>query len=91
MEPRAHQRADTRHNTPSRSASPAGKLPIVRKRLGDARADRRIHSRRETDQQRNPGASSSEGGGEDIRDLATKFYSLERLAGSIAKAFDEPI
>ncbi|GJL82636.1 MAG: oxidoreductase [marine bacterium B5-7] len=26
-----------------------------------------------------------------IRDLATKFYSLERLAGSIAKAFDEPI
>ncbi len=26
-----------------------------------------------------------------IRDLATKFYSLEGLAGSIAKAFDEPI
>lgn len=26
-----------------------------------------------------------------IRDVATKFYSLEQLAGSIAKAFDEPI
>ena len=26
-----------------------------------------------------------------VRDLATKFYSLEQLAGSIAKAFDEPI
>jgi 2-polyprenyl-6-methoxyphenol hydroxylase-like FAD-dependent oxidoreductase len=26
-----------------------------------------------------------------IRDLATKFYSIERLAGSLAKAFDEPI
>jgi FAD-dependent urate hydroxylase len=26
-----------------------------------------------------------------IRDLAMKFYSLERLAGSIAKAFDQPI
>ncbi len=26
-----------------------------------------------------------------IRNLVTKFYSLERLAGSIAKAFDEPI
>ncbi|WP_298865662.1 FAD-dependent monooxygenase [uncultured Gimesia sp.] len=26
-----------------------------------------------------------------IRDVATKFYSLEQLASSIAKAFDEPI
>ena len=26
-----------------------------------------------------------------IRDLATRFYSIERLAGSIAQAFDEPI
>jgi 2-polyprenyl-6-methoxyphenol hydroxylase-like FAD-dependent oxidoreductase len=26
-----------------------------------------------------------------IRDLVTRFYSLERLAGSIAEAFDEPI
>jgi 2-polyprenyl-6-methoxyphenol hydroxylase-like FAD-dependent oxidoreductase len=26
-----------------------------------------------------------------IRDLATRMYSLERLAGSIARAFDEPI
>ncbi|QDU94910.1 FAD-dependent oxidoreductase [Lignipirellula cremea] len=26
-----------------------------------------------------------------IRNLATKFYSLEQLAGSIAKAFDQPI
>ncbi|MEZ5395012.1 MAG: FAD-dependent monooxygenase [Bryobacterales bacterium] len=26
-----------------------------------------------------------------IRDLATKFYSLESLAGSMAEAFDEPI
>ncbi|MEJ2640916.1 MAG: NAD(P)-binding protein [Desulfosarcinaceae bacterium] len=26
-----------------------------------------------------------------IRDLATKLYSLEGLAASIAKAFDEPI
>ncbi len=26
-----------------------------------------------------------------VRDLITKFYSLERLAGSIAKSFDEPI
>jgi 2-polyprenyl-6-methoxyphenol hydroxylase-like FAD-dependent oxidoreductase len=26
-----------------------------------------------------------------IRNLATKFYSLERLASSVAKAFDEPI
>ncbi len=26
-----------------------------------------------------------------IRDVATKFYSLEQLAGSISKAFDEPI
>ena len=26
-----------------------------------------------------------------LRDVATKFYSLEQLAGSIAKSFDEPI
>lgn len=26
-----------------------------------------------------------------LRDLATKFYSIESLAGSIAKAFGEPI